>query len=185
MITIAITGTIGAGKGTIVDYLKTKGFTHYSVRAFLLEEIEKRGLAPTRDNMHAVADDLRKRFSPGYIIEELIKKAQRSGTSSVVESVRAIAEVEIFRSLAPQGSLIAVDANPEVRYARVKLRNSSTDNISYEKFLADEESEKNNQEPWKMNLVVCSQKADTLITNNGSVKELHEKIDQFLANIRA
>ena len=34
MIIIGITGTLGAGKGTIVDYLvKQKGFVHYSVRA--------------------------------------------------------------------------------------------------------------------------------------------------------
>ena len=43
MIIIGITGTLGAGKGTIVDYLvKERGFVHYSVRAFITEEIEKR-----------------------------------------------------------------------------------------------------------------------------------------------
>ena len=42
---IGITGTIGAGKGTIVDYLvKEKGYVHYSVRAFIAEEIQRRGL---------------------------------------------------------------------------------------------------------------------------------------------
>ena len=45
MITIGITGTLGAGKGTIVDYLvKNRGFVHYSVRAFITEEIKRRGL---------------------------------------------------------------------------------------------------------------------------------------------
>ena len=52
MIIIGITGTLGAGKGTIVDYLiKTKGFTHYSVRAFITKEIEKRKLPVNRDSM--------------------------------------------------------------------------------------------------------------------------------------
>ena len=38
MITIGITGTLGAGKGTIVDYLiEKRGFVHYSVRAFITE----------------------------------------------------------------------------------------------------------------------------------------------------
>ena len=44
MIIIGITGTLGAGKGTIVDYLcKKRGFLHYSVREFLVEEIKNRG----------------------------------------------------------------------------------------------------------------------------------------------
>jgi len=32
---IGITGTLGAGKGTIVEILKKKWFGHYSVREFL------------------------------------------------------------------------------------------------------------------------------------------------------
>ncbi|MDR0438308.1 MAG: AAA family ATPase, partial [Bacteroidales bacterium] len=49
---IGITGTIGAGKGTIVDYLVSqKGFLHFSVRDFLSEEIERRGLPVNRDTM--------------------------------------------------------------------------------------------------------------------------------------
>ena len=40
MLIIGITGTLGAGKGTVVEYLvEKKGFDHYSVRAFLLKEI--------------------------------------------------------------------------------------------------------------------------------------------------
>ena len=33
-IIIGITGTLGAGKGTVVEYLKKKSFKHYSVRSF-------------------------------------------------------------------------------------------------------------------------------------------------------
>ena len=52
MITIGITGTLGAGKGTIVDYLvQNRGFVHYSVRAFLIEEIKRRGLEANRDTI--------------------------------------------------------------------------------------------------------------------------------------
>ena len=43
MIVIGITGTLGAGKGTIVDYLvKNKGFNHFSVRSFIAQEIQNR-----------------------------------------------------------------------------------------------------------------------------------------------
>ena len=55
---IGITGTIGAGKGTIVDYLvKEKGYVHYSVREFLAEEVIKRGLEVNRDTLTEVGND--------------------------------------------------------------------------------------------------------------------------------
>ena len=42
---VGITGTLGAGKGALVEYLQTRhDFKWFSVRAFLLREIEKRGL---------------------------------------------------------------------------------------------------------------------------------------------
>jgi hypothetical protein len=34
------------GAGAIVDFLRSRGFRWLSVRAFLLKEIEKRGLPP-------------------------------------------------------------------------------------------------------------------------------------------
>ncbi len=74
---IGITGTSGAGKGTVVDYLLKKGFKHYSVRDFLTEEILKRGLEPNRDNMIFVANELRKNPSKleddmGDLFEEIV-----------------------------------------------------------------------------------------------------------------
>ena len=61
MLVIGITGTLGAGKGTMVEYLiKEKGFNHFSVRQFLLEEIRKRNLPENRDSMVVVANELTK-----------------------------------------------------------------------------------------------------------------------------
>ena len=36
-----ITGTNGSGKGTVVEFLKQKGFKHYSASELILEEIVK------------------------------------------------------------------------------------------------------------------------------------------------
>ena len=52
MLIIGITGTLGAGKGTVVEYLVEKqGFDHYSVRSFLLKEINRRGMPENRDSI--------------------------------------------------------------------------------------------------------------------------------------
>ena len=139
---IGITGTLGAGKGTIVEYLvQNKGFKHFSARAFLIEEMEKRGIENNRDNMVLVANDLRdKNSSPSFIADELFKRALKSGQNCVIESLRTVGEIESLKSKG-NFTLLAVDANPKVRYERVLKRSGSTDDISFEKFLADEERE--------------------------------------------
>ena len=74
MVVIGITGTLGAGKGTIVDYLKEKkGFLHFSARGFIVEEIKRRNMEVNRDTMTSVANDLRANNSPSFIIDELYK----------------------------------------------------------------------------------------------------------------
>ncbi|MEG1910591.1 MAG: AAA family ATPase, partial [Bacteroidales bacterium] len=89
MYIIGITGTLGAGKGTVVDYLvKNKGFTHFSARAFLIKEIEKRHLAVNRDSMTLVANELRTQKGASYIVDELYKAALASGTDAIIESIR-------------------------------------------------------------------------------------------------
>ena len=99
MLIIGITGTLGAGKGTIVDYLiEEKGFKHFSVRAFISEEIKKRGMEVNRDSMTSVANDLRAQHSPAYIAEQLYEKAIKSKKNSVIESLRTSGEVELLQS---------------------------------------------------------------------------------------
>ena len=58
---IGITGTLGAGKGTVVDFLMRPPYSycHYSARKLLNEIIAERGLPAGRDSMRHVANELR------------------------------------------------------------------------------------------------------------------------------
>lgn len=180
MLIIGITGTLGAGKGTIVEYLKREQhFAHYSVRAFLLEEIRKRGLPENRDSMVTVANELRKNNSPSYITDELFERARRNHQNAVIESIRTPGEVKSLRNKT-QFVLLAVDADPEKRFQRIKLRNSETDNIDFETFLENEKREMNSDDPNKQDLHKCIEMADHVIINNGSVEELQNKVNEIL-----
>lgn len=180
MIIIGITGTIGAGKGTVVEYLiNKKGFKHFSARAFLIEEIEKRGLENNRDSMVLVANDLREKNSPSFVADELFKRALESGNNCVIESLRTSGEIESLKSKG-NFTLLAIDADPKIRYERIIGRSSSTDNISFEKFLADEQREMESNDPNKQNLSKCIGMADFVINNNGTLEELNSKLEEIM-----
>ncbi|MCL2435611.1 MAG: AAA family ATPase [Lentimicrobiaceae bacterium] len=174
---IGITGTIGAGKGTIVEYLvKNYGFQHYSVRNYLIQEAQKQNLPLNRDTYVMLANRLREIHAPSFIIDELYKEAAKNGENAIIESIRTPGEIASLRTK-DNFSLWAVDADPKVRYERIFARQSETDQISFDTFLANEQREMNAEDPTKQNLAECIRQADVLLENNGEFEKLYRQIE--------
>ena len=183
MIIIGITGTIGAGKGTVVDYLTgSRGFSHFSVRAWLLEEIRRKGLPENRDSMFHLANQLRAEHGPSYVTDQLFLQAQASGKNCIIESIRTPGEIESLRNKG-RFVLFAVDADPELRYQRILLRQSETDRISFQTFLENEARESGTDDPNVQNLQACIGQADYVFRNNGSKEDLFESVETVLKKI--
>lgn len=179
---IGITGTIGAGKGTIVEYLMEKrGFRHYSVRGYLTEEILRRGMTVNRDSMVEVANELRAAHSPAFIIEELYREALASGADCVIESLRTPGEVDSLRKL-DNFMLLAIDADPKLRYERIFSRGSETDKIDFETFVANEAREMTSDDPNKQNLRRCIEMADVVLLNNENIEALFAQLELILSS---
>jgi dephospho-CoA kinase len=177
---IGITGTLGAGKGTIVEYLvEQQAFSHYSVREYLKEILAQKGLEPNRNNLVDLANNLRKNHSPSYLIEKLYEKAIRKQKNCVIESIRTEGEVLCLRKKG-NFTLFSVDADPELRYKRIYQRASETDKISFSEFLENEKREMTSSDPNKQNLRRCIELADIQFFNNGTVQELHHKVAEIL-----
>lgn len=179
---IWITGTLWAGKWTIVDYLvQNKWFVHLSVRAYLIQEIEKRWMPVNRDSMVAVANDLRAKYGSSYIVEELYKQAKETGKDCIIESIRAEWEALALK-WKDKFLLFSIDADPKIRYDRVVLRWSETDKISYDEFIMNEQREMENTDPTKQNLAKCIALSDYTFRNDGTIEELHKQIQQAIQN---
>lgn len=179
---IGITGTLGAGKGTVVEYLKTKGFKHYSARTFITEEIKRMGMPVNRDNMVIVGNDLREKNSPSYVAEQLYGRAKKDGGNCVIESLRTLGEIEALRKKG-KFYLFAVEANARIRYNRVVKRGSSTDDISFEEFVENERREMESADPNKQNLSKCMEIANFVIENDGTIEELNKKVEEILSKL--
>jgi len=182
---IGITGTFGAGKGTVVEFLLKKGFKHYSVREFLTQELLRRGMDVSQGNMFLVANDLRAKFGSSHIVEELYSQAARDGGDAIIESVRCPGEVDALKG--KDGFvLFAVDADVETRYSRIVDRKGSASderNFSFEKFVEREQDQEGNKDPTKQNLGKCIEMANYKFMNDWTIEELHNKVEAVLEKL--
>lgn len=133
--------------------------------------------------MVVVANNLRLRHSPSFIIDELYELALGSQKNCVIESIRTPGEID---SLRHKGNfcLFAVDADPKIRFQRIFARQSETDQINYQTFLENEKREMDADDPNKQNLRRCIEMADFVFSNDGSIEKLHQQVEEVLSGMK-
>jgi len=80
--------------------------------------------------------------------------------------------------------LFAADAEIKLRYDRAVKRENMTDDITFEKFVEEEEREINNTDINKQNLLKCIELADYVFINEDTIEELQKKIEGVLNEIK-
>jgi dephospho-CoA kinase len=172
---IGLTGTNASGKGEAAAFFMGRGFAYYSQSDVIRDELRRKGLEPTRDNLIREGNDLRQRFGPDIMARRVMEKI--SG-DSIVDSIRNPSEIEYWRRQ-PNFVLLAIDAPVEVRYQRALARGRDESVTSLEEFTAKEDEEKTRDRNAQQ-LETCMRMADFVIRNERTLEEFRKKLEAFL-----
>jgi dephospho-CoA kinase len=181
---IGLTGKNAAGKGEVAAYLNAKGFAYFSLSDELREEAKRAGIEQSRENLIELGNSLREKFGAGYLAKKINAKIKSSGAkNSVIDSIRNLEEIAELRKNR-NFVLVAVDAPIELRFQRAMQRKRAGEANSLEEFRMLEERE-NFKNKTGQQLNECVKSADEMIVNDGSLEQLHKKVDELLEQIQA
>lgn len=175
---IGLTGKNGAGKTAVSEYLKSRGFEYHSLSDAIRDEIRRRGQEITRDVLIAVGNELRDTFGPGILAERVLGSLEKEHNYAI-DSIRNPIEVEVLRRR-QDFVLLAIDADPAIRFERSRARGRESAAQSLEQFMVEENRELESENPANQQLLATGKKADAVVRNNGTIAELHSKLDELL-----
>ncbi|HET6457676.1 MAG TPA: AAA family ATPase [Nitrosopumilaceae archaeon] len=124
---VCLTGMPGAGKSTIADALKSKGFDKITMGDAVRAEATKRKIDPTGENLGKLMLEIREKNGPGAVAE-LIKDQITNSKSDVIliDGVRSIPEVEVLKKFGTV-KILAIHASGDTRFEFLTNRKRSDD----------------------------------------------------------
>jgi dephospho-CoA kinase len=174
-VVVGVAGMPGSGKGVFRRAVKGMGYPVVIMGDVVREEVKRRNLKPTPENLGKTMLNLRELDGPAAVAKRCIPKVKKaSGRIVVVDGVRSLAEVEEFKKYFPNFILIAIHASPKTRYQRLSRRKRSDDPTNWENFRERDLRELG----VGMGAVIAA--ADHTIVNEGTLAQLKTEIMQVM-----
>lgn len=124
---VCLTGMPGAGKSTIADGLRSKGFDVINMGDVVRAEAKKRNLEPTGKNLGKLMLEIREKNGPGAIAELIIEQITKSNSSVIViDGIRSNAEIDVLRKIG-KVKILAIHASTNTRFNFLTKRGRSDD----------------------------------------------------------
>ena len=164
-------------------FLADSGYEFYSFSDVLRDELIARGQEVTREALIEIGNEVRREHGAGILAERLMGKLGNE-VHAVIDSIRNPFEVECLRRR-NDFYLLSIEADPRVRFARIRAREREGDPATYEDFLKLEAREAATSDPATQQLDRTAQMADAVVYNNGTIDELHEQVRQVIQALAA
>jgi len=183
-IILGLTGTLGAGKDAAAKFFMKNGFSYHSCSDIIRNECKKRGMPITLENLTKKGNELREKNGSNILVRIIIERIKAAGeTDSLIESIRNSEEVKELKK--EKGFvMVAIDAPIELRFERIQKRKREDDKVSFEEFHSIEQKQRKGSESMQQ-LDKVIEMADYKIINDGTLEQLHYKLEDLLDYLRA
>jgi dephospho-CoA kinase len=175
---VCLTGMPGAGKSSVADSLKERGFYVISMGDVVREEARLQNMELTDNNLGNIMLKLRKEMGPGAISHLIVKKTRcEDNTLSkivIIDGIRSIHEVEILKDIG-NVKLLAIHASADTRFKHIKQRARSDKPLNEEDFVVRDKRE------LTVGISEAIALSDESISNNNlTIEELKEKAYEII-----
>lgn len=183
---IGLTGTIGAGKDIVKEFLISRFNCYYvSLSSIIRTEAEEKKSNYNRKTLQDLGDGLRKRYGNWILAKLAVEYLQSDKELIIVDGIRNVAEVEFLRKrFGKKFILIGVNAPQKLRFERVGKRRSTRDPKTWEEFVEMDKRDQGENEPeYGQQTKKCLDQADFVIVNDGTGEEMESKISKVIQNM--
>ncbi len=177
---IGFVGLPASGKTEAAKVAQKLGIPVIRMGDVVREEVRRRGLNITEENVGKVANDIRAKEGMNAVARRCIPLIKAmDGSIVVVDGLRGGAEAEAYKkAFETQFTLIAILASRKNRFARALARKRNDDIVDWEGFKQKDDRELH----W--GLKEAMRMADVLIDNNGTLEEFRENVRTVLEGIQ-
>jgi dephospho-CoA kinase len=177
---IALVGPFACGKDVVKKYLENK-YQAKSVKfsQILRDVLVRLSLTVNRENLINLSTILRQNFGEDLLAKVIAEDAKNLESGIVIlDGARRKSDILYAKDIGGF-VLIAIDAELENRYERMKRRNENEGDSqkTFEEFISDHTKETEKTIPDLM------KEAKFKIDNNGSLEDLYKKIDEIVEKL--
>ncbi len=175
---LGIIGKMGSGKGFAARYLSRKyGYSVITMSNFVRALARKEHMRPTRENL----EKLQKKYSVhgDYVMEKVLMKASKTKKPVILDGIRKPLQAKLAKGRL-KALLIEVDADPKIRFERIRARGRKSDiprTLGEFKKLEGKE-----EKVFRINRTLSM--ADFRINNDDGAVKLYKNLDSLMRKIK-
>jgi dephospho-CoA kinase len=165
-----------SGKEEFISVATDLGFEVVRMGDVVREEVRRRGLELDDTSVGGLGNSEREDYGMGIWALRTLPRIR--DTNILIDGIRGIAEIEIYRDAYPDNlHVVSIEASERVRFKRIKERGREDATLTREEFDMRDERERS----W--GLAEAMAKADYRILNEGSLEEFREEAERVLREI--